>query len=255
MSSPASTTSPASGSTSPATMRSTVLLPQPDGPRRERNSPGAASRETSSTATTAPNDLRSRRTLSAGAAPLTAGDALAPRRRSTRDLAPPALRPLRKLLRHEVGVGEVHAPDDVAEGHELPQIGRELDLLVGGTGELRLREAELAFRREEGGDVLLRQLALLTGLGNGDRGHDADRALLRVCRGHRHALRRGGAGAVRVPHGHRDVAPLEERDDLVGLRVHHLNVRLELLDRLETGIEVLDRAALGARRRHQELLA
>src|SRR5256885_4500999 len=196
MSSPASTTSPASGSTSPATMRSTVLLPRPDGPRRERTSPGAASRDTSSTATTAPNDLRRRRTLSAGAAPLTAGDALA-RLGSTRDLAPPALRPLRELPRHQVGVGEVHAPDDVAKGHELPQIGRELDLPIGGAGELRLREAELALRREEGGDVLLRQLALLTGLGNGDRGHDADRALLRVCRGHRHALRRGGAGAVR----------------------------------------------------------
>ncbi len=56
-------------------MRSTVLLPQPEGPRRERNSPGAASSDTSSTATTAPNDLRSRRDPSAGAAPLTAGDA------------------------------------------------------------------------------------------------------------------------------------------------------------------------------------
>src|SRR4029453_13604068 len=246
MSSPASTTRPASGSTSPATIRSTVLLPQPEGPRGERNSPGAASRETSSTATTAPNDLRSRETLSAGAAPLTAGDAPPPGRGSTRAPPPPALRPLRELPRHEVGVGKVHALDEVAKGHELRQIGRELNLLVGGAGELRLREAELAFRREEDSDVFLGQLALLAGLGDGDGRHDADRALFRVGRGHRHTLRGGGAGAVRVPHGQRDVAPLEQRDDLGGLRVHHLDVRLELLDRLEAGIDVLDRAAVEA---------
>src|SRR4029453_9448123 len=255
MSSPASLPWPASGSPSPATMRSTVLLPQPDGPRRERNSPGAASRDTSSTATTAPNALRSRETLSAGAAPLTAGDALPARRGSTRDLAPPALRPLGELPRHEVGVGEVHALDDVAKRHELSQIGRELDLLVVGAADLLLREAELALRREEGGDILLGQLALLAGLGNGDGGHDADGALLGVGRRHRHALRRGGAGAVRVPHRHRDITPLEQRDNLVGLRVHHLDIGLELLDRLEAGIDVLDRPPVEARRRHQELLS
>src|SRR5437867_3945551 len=113
MSSPDSRTCPASGSTSPATMRSTVLLPHPEGPRRERNSPGAASRDTSSTATTAPKDLRSRRTPSAGAAPLTAGATLRAERRSSRDLAPPSLRPLRELPRHEVGVGKVHALDEI----------------------------------------------------------------------------------------------------------------------------------------------
>src|SRR4029434_298179 len=111
MSSPASTTCPASGSTSPATMRSTVLLPQPEGPSRERNSPGAASRETSATATTGPNALRSPETRSAGAAPLTAADASRARPGSPRDLAPPARRPLRALRRHEVGVGELHALD------------------------------------------------------------------------------------------------------------------------------------------------
>src|SRR6185295_3922249 len=225
MSSPASTTSPASGSTSPAIMRSTVLLPQPEGPRRETNSLGAASSDTSATATTAPNDLRRRETLSAGAAPLTAGDALPTGRGSTRDLAPPALRPLREIARHEVRVGEVHALDEVAKGHELRQIGGELNLPVGGAGELRLRETELALGGKERGDVHLGEVALLTGLGNGDGGHDADRALLRVGRGHRHPLRGGGAGAVRVPHRQRDVAALEQRDDLVGLRVHHLDVR------------------------------
>src|SRR5262245_3793462 len=136
MSSPASTTWPASGSTRPATMRRTVLFPQPDGPSSERNSPGAASSDTSSTATTAPNVFRSRRTASAGGgAPVTVGAARASDRRSTRDLAPPALRPLGELLRHEIRVGKVHALDDLAVGHELRQVGRQLDRLVRRTGE------------------------------------------------------------------------------------------------------------------------
>ena len=78
---------------------------------------------------------------------------------------------------------------------------------------------------------------------------------LRIGRRHRHALERGRAGPVRVPHRQRDVPALEERDDLVRLRVHHLDVRLQPLDRLEARIDVLHRAAVDARRRHQELLA
>ena len=38
---PPMTMLPAVGSSKPATMRSTVVLPQPDGPRKETNSPGA----------------------------------------------------------------------------------------------------------------------------------------------------------------------------------------------------------------------
>src|SRR5262245_32481831 len=55
-------------------MRSTVLLPQPEGPSSERNSPGAASSETSSTATTRPKVFLSPRTARDGmAATLTTG--------------------------------------------------------------------------------------------------------------------------------------------------------------------------------------
>src|SRR5690349_9471307 len=114
---------PPSGSTRPATIRRSVLLPQPDGPRRDRNSPGAASSETSSTATTAPNDLRSRRTVRAGAALL---NPLAGTGASARDLAPPPLGPFGELLRHEVRVGEVHGLDERAVGDELHQIGGQL---------------------------------------------------------------------------------------------------------------------------------
>src|SRR6186997_303441 len=45
---------PAVGSTRPATIRSVVVLPQPDGPRRVRSSPSAMSRDTSSTAVVVP---------------------------------------------------------------------------------------------------------------------------------------------------------------------------------------------------------
>src|SRR5207237_6470076 len=44
-------------SSSPATMRSSVDLPQPDGPTRTRNSPSPISSETSSTATTPPKSF------------------------------------------------------------------------------------------------------------------------------------------------------------------------------------------------------
>src|SRR4029079_8270284 len=47
--------SPLSSSQKPAIMRSKVVLPQPDGPSRVKNSPSATSRFTPSTARTVPN--------------------------------------------------------------------------------------------------------------------------------------------------------------------------------------------------------
>ena len=52
MSSPSRTTRPEVVSSKPATMRSVVVLPQPEGPRRVMNSPGAMSRLMRSTAVT-----------------------------------------------------------------------------------------------------------------------------------------------------------------------------------------------------------
>src|SRR5215470_8791392 len=54
---PPITISPESASSSPATARRIVLLPQPDGPRRTRNSPSAIRSETSLTASTLPKRL------------------------------------------------------------------------------------------------------------------------------------------------------------------------------------------------------
>src|SRR6185295_14484985 len=46
--------SPEVGSSKPASMRSNVVLPQPEGPSREKNSPRRMSNDTSSTALTGP---------------------------------------------------------------------------------------------------------------------------------------------------------------------------------------------------------
>ena len=51
------TTSPAVGSTSPEIMLSVVVLPQPDGPTRIRNSPSRISRSMPLTAAKLPNSL------------------------------------------------------------------------------------------------------------------------------------------------------------------------------------------------------
>src|SRR5207253_3081898 len=49
---------PASGRSNPAISRSVVVLPDPEGPSSVKNSPGAMSRSTQSTATTSPYALR-----------------------------------------------------------------------------------------------------------------------------------------------------------------------------------------------------
>lgn len=54
-SSPSSVTVPLSGVSKPAMMRSSVVLPQPDGPSRAKNSPCPISSETPSSAVTSPN--------------------------------------------------------------------------------------------------------------------------------------------------------------------------------------------------------
>src|SRR6266540_1566343 len=54
---PPISTRPASTRSSPARQRRSVVLPQPDGPRRTTNSPSETSRFTSSTAATSPKSL------------------------------------------------------------------------------------------------------------------------------------------------------------------------------------------------------
>ena len=174
---------------------------------------------------------------SAGAAPLTAGDALAgeagvnarsraPSAPTTPGTSSPRESVSGKYMRWTMSGHRARASPD------RPGAGR---FLLVGAGELRLREAELALRREEHGDVLLRRarasgcLAGTETVGTMPIAPSArDRPAATGT-----PFCRSGAGPVRVPDRERDVAALEQRDDLVRLRVHHLDVGLELLDRLE----------------------
>ena len=69
-SSPSKRTAPASGTSSPAMMRSSVVLPEPDGPSSATSSPAGTSRLTSSSAVNAPNALARRLDLDAHVRPL-----------------------------------------------------------------------------------------------------------------------------------------------------------------------------------------
>ncbi len=59
---PRTVASPVSGSRSPSMISSVVVLPAPFGPRMPKNSPGATSKLTPSTARRSPYDLRMSRT-------------------------------------------------------------------------------------------------------------------------------------------------------------------------------------------------
>ena len=50
-------TTPSSGNSKPAIMRRRVVFPQPEGPKREKNSPGLITKLMSSKATKSPNFL------------------------------------------------------------------------------------------------------------------------------------------------------------------------------------------------------
>src|SRR5260370_2827478 len=63
---------PSSGCSQPAISRSVVVLPQPEGPSKERNSPLRTRRLTESTAVRAPNRLVTARSSTSQASPLSA---------------------------------------------------------------------------------------------------------------------------------------------------------------------------------------
>ena len=79
MSRPFMRTVPASAVSSPARIRKVVVFPEPDGPRSEKNSPGATSRSMPASAVTAP--WRLTMPASETEAALIAGRRPSPRRR------------------------------------------------------------------------------------------------------------------------------------------------------------------------------
>src|SRR5262245_29101865 len=71
MSLPSSNTRPADGASKPAIRRRLVVLPQPDGPSKLRNSPGATSRSTVSSPTTSPKRLDTLSSCTTGSSAIT----------------------------------------------------------------------------------------------------------------------------------------------------------------------------------------
>jgi hypothetical protein len=74
---PAMAMAPSVGSSKPASMRRSVVLPQPEGPSREKNSPARTVTETWSKAVKAPKRLVARRTSMIGASDPEAESAVA----------------------------------------------------------------------------------------------------------------------------------------------------------------------------------
>src|SRR6266571_3664706 len=117
-------TVPPLGVSRPATQRSVVVLPQPDGPRRETNSPSATSRSTWYTATTSPNTLVSCLIVSRDNRRPSAGHAIPAF--DHRGALSVRLQPVERDDLVEVVHGKGHVPR---------QVGGNLDVDVHGNGE------------------------------------------------------------------------------------------------------------------------
>src|SRR5712691_3482104 len=139
---------PSSGRSKPAISRSVVVLPEPDGPSRVKNSPAGISRSTRSTATTSPYVLRmpaSRTSISAAGMECAAGSDSASAGVAKRFLqqVEPALE--QRVVDREgdkdtndVSVDTAREEDQAAvtcrRGHGLGQVGRRLGQLEGEHG-------------------------------------------------------------------------------------------------------------------------
>src|SRR5260221_3528485 len=177
MSRPPMTIRPAVGSTKPAIAISVVDLPQPDGPKSDRNSPRSTERSTPSTATKGPYRLTR---------PRSSRKAKRADRDLFRDLALPALGPVSTLLVDRVPVHRDELADLLrAVGNELRHVGIELGVLVGRAVPILLRPNRLDLRPEVELDELLRQVRGV-GLRHGAHaGHQRHRAFPRIDEGDR----------------------------------------------------------------------
>src|SRR5215475_2139121 len=138
--------SPLVGGSSPAIMRSSVVLPQPDGPRRTRNSPSRVTRSTPSTARTSPNTLRTARVSTVAMAQVDAMGAAGARRavRSRNPRRAPFLSTSRRCA-GRLGEHDVQHPrvEDLVDG----RIGVAGIADVGGPVQHVLQYRVLVLRR------------------------------------------------------------------------------------------------------------
>src|SRR5262245_26282137 len=130
---------------SPAMMRSSVVLPQPDGPRKQTNSPCATARSMSSSAVKLPNCLRmplSLRKVVTGRGGVAAG--LPSGRRGTGSAGPLAFAP----LGGEAAAGRFGGLTFFSlRVVPLRPLGEDALAVLGGPAEVHLHEACLVVLR------------------------------------------------------------------------------------------------------------
>src|SRR5476651_194821 len=163
MSWPSSFTVPRSTPSNPATMRNKVVLPQPEGPSRETNSPWPTPRSTPSSTVAAPKDL---------VAPETSRKARSATTGLEGHLAIPALDPAVAFLGDELPVEIVHL--DVAADAE-----RRLGGSVGREGEGLGLKLVLQFGAQQHVDQRQRHFLVGAALHEADAGGTDEDAFLR----------------------------------------------------------------------------
>ena len=99
---------------------------------------------------------------------------------SARHLALPPARPLRRILGDDLGIDEPGLLQALAVGHERLDLVRQLHLGVDRADIGVLREARLAFGRQDLIEEFQRELRLRRSLRDDDGGQDADRAFLGI---------------------------------------------------------------------------
>src|SRR5680860_816212 len=156
---------PSSGRSRPATSRSVVDFPHPDGPISVSNSPGAASSRSESAATTPPHDSLTPSSTRAGI-----GSPGEPARPPEAAAAAPVITSISAISVHRpVRVDELHRdpPQDAdrfgaqahrRQGHRRRNLGEaRIDRLVGGgeeTDDVGVQDAEHGSRDKQSGAAL-----------------------------------------------------------------------------------------------------
>src|SRR3954447_10115194 len=221
-------TSPASRSAKPATMRRSVVLPQPDGPRSVKNSPSAIVSDTSSTARTGPNDrlTRSIAMLAKGAVLIRASacrlDGVLQLLERFRTLRRPALLVIGQDLearqrRHAAG--------------EL----REVEVLARRPSEGRLEDHLAHVLAGHVIDEPLRTLRVRRAPDDRDALHERERAVTRVDGRDRRAVARPERAGIFERHAERVLAVADALED-EGRAVEDLGIGEERLELRPAGV-------------------
>src|ERR1043166_8735647 len=196
---------PRSSSQKPATMRSNVVLPQPDGPSRVKNSPSRMASDTPSTARTSPK-LRATPSMVMAVTPT----------------VPKLSRLANEVLDLLQSLGAARAPSVLVVGDELhvlerrhlPRQACQIEILARGATE---GKAQDGLAHVVAGDVIdegFRRRRIGPAFDDGDALHLRDRPVVRIDDFHGRAVRGPQQARVFERHAKRELAvahPLEHQ--------------------------------------------